>query len=112
MRRFLALVAVVTALGLSGVLWQWCAAVGARNAADQRRLEAEARRLEAEQLQAALKREKDQAVAKLYATSIGLAHQEWLSSNVARAEELLNGCPPRLTAGNGGTSRDYAIPSS
>jgi WD40 repeat protein len=97
------LVALVSALGLGGVLWQWRAAVAARIVADARRHDAErARQSEAaahkasDEARAALNVEKENAVAKLYTTSIALAHQEWLTGDVARAEELLDTCPSRL----------------
>jgi WD40 repeat protein len=119
-----ALVAVVTALGLGGVLWQWRDAVKSRIVADresrhakdqagvaeQRRLEAEDRRNEADrarrneaaarqasdQARGALKNEKDRAIRSLYNTSIPLAHQVLQIGDVARADDLLDGCPSRL----------------
>ncbi|MFI5460210.1 MAG: WD40 repeat domain-containing serine/threonine protein kinase, partial [Isosphaerales bacterium] len=78
----LGLVAIVTALGLGGVLWQWRAAVRARNVADQesrnakdqanlaerRRVEAEARRQEAEQARAKEREQTELAKQRLQDT--------------------------------------------
>jgi hypothetical protein len=134
----LGLVALVAALGLGGVLWQWKTALAnaaaakeqekkaivarneakdqekrailarneakdqekralvARDEAEQARgKEAEARKT-SEEARGALKDEKERAEAKLYATSVALAYQEWSTGNVVRAESLLFGCPSRL----------------
>ena len=86
---------LATALGLGGVLWQWRAAVQARNVADQesrnakdqanlaeqRRNEAEARRLEAEQARA---KERQTELAK---EQTELAKQRLQDTLKARAEE-------------------------
>jgi WD40 repeat protein len=90
------LVAAVAILGSAGVLWQWRAAVAARDDAELRRSEADGRRRVAEQLQTALSAQKDAALRKLYTSNTRLMHQEWLAGNVARAEELLADCPPAL----------------
>jgi WD40 repeat protein/serine/threonine protein kinase len=42
------------------------------------------------------RQEKDKAVAELYATSIALAHREWLANNTYQAIRLLNDCPTAL----------------
>ncbi len=82
------MVALVTALGLGGVLWQWRAAVGARVVADQksrdakdqadlaerRRLEAEARRQDAEQARAKERAQTELAQQRLRDTQIARAH--------------------------------------
>ena len=54
------LVILVTALGLGGVIWQWREAVGARDLAEHRRVDADHRRREAEEA-----REKEEAQTKL-----------------------------------------------
>jgi WD40 repeat protein len=121
---FIGLVALVTTAALVGVFSQWRVAVAsaqeamtqqtnavvARNEAkDQERkailardeaerahrTEAQARRA-SDQDRAALREQQDRAVAELHVRNIGLAYQEWLAGNVARAEELLASCPSRL----------------
>jgi WD40 repeat protein/tetratricopeptide (TPR) repeat protein len=47
----------------------------------------------ADDAEATTRREKDKAVVELYATSIALAHREWLANNTAQAVRLLNDCP-------------------
>jgi WD40 repeat protein/serine/threonine protein kinase/tetratricopeptide (TPR) repeat protein len=71
-------------------------AVRAKEEADQARAlaeEASAREAEARR---AVASEKEKAVTQLYTATVGLAYQEWLTANIARAEELLAGCPERL----------------
>jgi WD40 repeat protein/serine/threonine protein kinase/tetratricopeptide (TPR) repeat protein len=50
-------------------------------------------RHKAELAQQTADREKNRAVARLYATTISLSYQEWQASNVLRAEELLDQTP-------------------
>jgi WD40 repeat protein/tetratricopeptide (TPR) repeat protein len=84
-----AVVHVVALLGLAGIVWQWRAAVRARDAealanrsldGANRSLEATNKRLE----------------ANLYANTIGLAASELQGKNLGRAMELLESCPERL----------------
>ncbi|MBK5256428.1 MAG: protein kinase, partial [Vicinamibacteria bacterium] len=60
------LVLLSGALGFGGVVWQW-------------------RRAE---------RALDRSETSLYFNRIALAHREWLANNVARADEILEECPP------------------
>jgi WD40 repeat protein len=70
-------------------------AVARLSAEEARENEAEARQA-SEKARGALRNEKEQAVRRLYNTSIPLAHQKWRGGDVARAEELLDSCPARL----------------
>ncbi|MCA9212338.1 MAG: protein kinase [Planctomycetales bacterium] len=69
------------------------AAEAARKQEEVERKNAETAKSEAVAAKDALSDEKDRAIADLYATTIALAYQEWLSDNVERAEQLLNECP-------------------
>jgi eukaryotic-like serine/threonine-protein kinase len=98
----LGLVALATSLGLGGVLWQWRAAVRARNVADLesrnakeqanlaegRRVEAEARRQEAEQARAKervqtelAKEQTELAEQRLYDVRMNLVQHYWEDSS-------------------------------
>jgi eukaryotic-like serine/threonine-protein kinase len=86
----LGLVALVTALGLGGVLWQWRAAVRARDLAERRRLAAEdaAEAEKAAKIEA--QRQQVRAEWLLYASKITLAQRELEADNVDAALAVLN----------------------
>ena len=119
----LGLVALVTALGLGGVLWQWRAAVRARNVADQesrnakkqatlaegRHVEAEARRQEAEQARAKervqtelAKAQTELAEQRLYDVRMNLVQHYWEDNN---GELLQQGLDEQLPANQRGIDR-------
>jgi WD40 repeat protein len=77
------LVAVVAALGLGGVLWQWRAAVRARNIAENRRIEADDRRKEAEQARASEREQTALAEQRLYDVRMNLVQRYWEDYNGA-----------------------------
>ena len=109
----LGLVALVTVLGLGGVLWQWRAAVRARNVADQesqnakdqanlaerRRVEAEDRRQEAEQAWAKEREQTEMAEQRLYDVKMDVKMNQvqryWEDSN---GEILQQGLDEQLPA--------------
>ncbi len=101
----LGLIVLVTSLGFSLVLWQWRAAVQARNVADQKTRDAEHARV-------ALSEEMDRGVAKLYRTTIALRTRNGSAATSAGPRSCLPAAHPRSAAGNGATSRDFAMPSS
>jgi serine/threonine protein kinase len=77
-----ALTLLVSAPGFAGVTWQWRVAVLARlEASDKAEAESPARK---------------ELEGTLYVQSIGLAHSEWLGTNVGRAEDILDACPAHL----------------
>jgi eukaryotic-like serine/threonine-protein kinase len=90
----LGLVALVTALGLGGVLWQWRAAVHARNLAERRRIDAE-NAAEAEKV-AKIEAQRQQIRAEwlLYASKITLAQRELEADNVDAAAAVLKSTRP------------------
>jgi eukaryotic-like serine/threonine-protein kinase len=75
------LVAVVASLGLGGVLWQWRAAVRARNIAENRRIEADDRRKEAEQARARESEQTALAEQRLYDVRMNLVQRYWEDYN-------------------------------
>ena len=75
------LVAVVASLGLGGVLWQWRAAVRARNIAENRRIEADDRRKEAEQARARESEQTNLAEQRLYDVRMNLVQRYWEDYN-------------------------------
>ncbi len=77
------LVALVTALGLGGVLWQWRAAVQARDIAESRRIEADGRRREAEQARAREREQTELAEQRLYDVRMNLVQRYWEDYNGA-----------------------------
>jgi WD40 repeat protein/tetratricopeptide (TPR) repeat protein/tRNA A-37 threonylcarbamoyl transferase component Bud32 len=85
----LAVVVLVGALGVAGIVWQWRRAEAGRHEAEMARDEADrARRLAQD--------ERNQAVRNLYVRLISLAQQEWLAYRPSRAEELLDECQADL----------------
>jgi len=117
------LVALVAALGLGGVLWQWRAAVRARDVADQesrnakeqanlaegRRVEAEARRQEAEQARAKereqtelAKQQTDLAEQRLYDVRMNIVQRYWEDYN---GELLQQGLDEQLPVKHRGVDR-------
>jgi WD40 repeat protein len=104
----LCLAAVVA--GLSGILWQWGVAVAEkRRAQEQEQIARSAQALadanaaaekNARAAEAAQRRQTEQALRRaeksLYNQRITLAHVEWISNRVPRAEELIDTCPPDL----------------
>ena len=112
----LGLVAVVTALGLGGVLWQWRAAVRARNFADQeslnaknqanlaerRRVEAETRRREAEQARAKEREQTELAEQRLYDVRMNFVQRYWEDYD---GKLFQQGLDEQLPANQGGIDR-------
>jgi WD40 repeat protein/tetratricopeptide (TPR) repeat protein len=111
-------------LGFGLVTWQWWESVKARRAAetagalaDEKARDEEEARKQAEAAQAAEAKEKTKAIeaknaeaterkkavsaqreseASAYTLRIALAQREWMANNVARAEAILDQCPPGL----------------
>jgi WD40 repeat protein len=82
-----AAVAAVTLAGIGGVIWQWRRAEGAREAeatAHQGAIEAR------KKTETAL----GEAEAGLYLNGIALAEKYWQAGNAARADQVLDACPP------------------
>jgi hypothetical protein len=75
----IALSVLLTALGVAGIAWQWRQAEEARREAAGRAEE--------------VARANEGLEANLYLHRVALAHSEWRSNNVGRAEELLDECP-------------------
>jgi len=111
-----ALVVVTGLLGLSGIIWQWRAAVRARNFADQesqnakeqanlaeqRRVEAEDRRQEAEQARAKEREQTKLAEQRLYDVQMNFVQHYWEDYN---GEHLQQGLDEQLPAKQGGIDR-------
>jgi hypothetical protein len=91
----LGLVAQVTTLGLGGVLWQWRAAVRARN-------DAHHREEDAVEAQAKAKEQADLAEQRLYDFRMKLVQQYWEDYD---GEPLQQGLDEQLPANSGGTDR-------
>jgi eukaryotic-like serine/threonine-protein kinase len=112
----LGLVALVTALGLGGVLWQWRQAVAARNVADQetrnakdqanlaerRRVEAETRRREAEQARAKEREQTELAEKRLYDVRMNFVQRNWEDYD---GKLFQQGLDDQLPANQGGIDR-------
>ena len=90
----LGLVALVSALGLGGVLWQWRAAVRARDLAEQRRIEAENAAESEKMAKIEAQRQQLRAEWLLYASKITLAQRELEASNVDAAAAVLKSTRP------------------
>jgi WD40 repeat protein len=98
-----AAIAVVTALGLGGVFWEWRAAVAsageardqekkallARDEAEQARQKEADARSASDRDRLALKEERDTATANLYAARMSLAQSAWDSNNTGQVVNLL-----------------------
>jgi WD40 repeat protein/tRNA A-37 threonylcarbamoyl transferase component Bud32 len=85
----LALVVLTTVLGFAGVTWQL------RQTEEARRRTAGALE-ETEEARRRLADALEKSETLLYSNHIALADREWLSNHMARVDELLDDCPPRL----------------
>jgi WD40 repeat protein/tRNA A-37 threonylcarbamoyl transferase component Bud32 len=99
----LAGIVCVTALAFALVSWKWLDAEEQRQLAadyatrEKRAAEdAAAERGKAEERRREAEAEREKAETNGYFNSIALAQQLWLANNVARAEQALQDCPPRL----------------
>jgi WD40 repeat protein/serine/threonine protein kinase len=79
-------VALVTILGFTGVLWQW------RRAETDRQI-AKGAQADAERATVTERGLREQVETNLYFQRVARAHLEWLSNNLARADQLLDECP-------------------
>ncbi len=77
---------LVTGLGFSGVLWQWGRAESGRRTAQDAKSKAE----HARDREQALREQLEQT---LYFHRVSLAHREWLTNRLPRADQLLAECP-------------------
>jgi WD40 repeat protein len=82
-------VVVITALGFSGVFWQWRRAETGRQVAQDAQADAERAAIAERDL-------REQVETNLYFQRIARAHLEWLAGNLARADQLLDECPERF----------------
>jgi WD40 repeat protein len=85
----LGLVALVAALGLGGVLWEWRAALVARHDAEHSAAVARSNENTANQRAEDLRRQ-------VYISRVNLAYQELLAKHIGGARELLENCPEDL----------------
>jgi WD40 repeat protein len=90
-----AALALVTALGLAGVFWQWGQAVGARDAAERERDHAEREQAKAEQLAGALRDRNASMLWQTYRANIAGTAGALELNNVPTARILLEAAPKK-----------------
>jgi len=91
-----ALVVLVLAIGVTGVAWQWRAAVAARQEALGKAAAEETARKDAERARHAEADERAKAENEAYFARIALAFAKVDRGGFGHVEELLDACPPRL----------------
>jgi hypothetical protein len=91
-----ATLAAVSVLAFATVTWAWLRAETNRVAAERSRGAAITAAEEAETARAAEQAERERVEQLLYAHDIALAHHEYLTHNLVRANQLLERCRPEL----------------
>jgi WD40 repeat protein len=90
----LGLLALVTAVGVGLVLWQWGRAVANAKAERVARAEADDLRIKAEGLAEKERRAREDAESALALNAVALANREWYGGSADRARQALASCPP------------------